>query len=115
MFGRRNKLPQAVSKQVGALCAQGDTLAEQQNYPDALKAYWAAWELLPEPKKDWEAATWILAAVGDANFHGGDFVAGHDILASAMHCPNAIGNPERGKGDITALSRPSLRRPSGHG
>jgi tetratricopeptide (TPR) repeat protein len=88
-----NKLPRATSKQIDALCAQGDSLAEQRNYPDALKAYWAAWELLPEPKQDWEAATWILAAVGDANFLGGDFAAGRDNLANAMHCPNAIGNP----------------------
>ena len=92
-FGRRKKLPQAVSEQIDALCAQGDSLAKQQKYPDALKAYWSAWDLLPEPKTDWEASTWILAAVGDANFLGGDFVAGRDNLASAMHCPNAIGNP----------------------
>jgi tetratricopeptide (TPR) repeat protein len=92
-FGRRNKLPRAVSKQVDALCAQGDSLAEQEKFADAIKAYWAAWDLLPEPKKDWEAATWILAAVGDANFLSGDFVAGRDNLGSAMHCPNAIGNP----------------------
>jgi hypothetical protein len=32
--------------------------------------------LLPEPQTDWEAATWILAAIGDANFLGDDFTAG---------------------------------------
>jgi hypothetical protein len=52
-----------------------------------------AYDVLPEPKIKWEAATWILAAIGDANFLGGDFVAGRDNLASAMHCPGAIGNP----------------------
>jgi hypothetical protein len=93
MSGRRKKLPQAVSEQIDVLCARGDGLAEQRHYPDALAAYWAAWDLLSEPKTEWEAATWILAAVGDANFLGGDFVAGRDNLASAMHCPGAIGNP----------------------
>ena len=92
-FGRRKKLPGAVSKQIDELCAQGDSLAEQEKYPDALKLYWSAWDLLPEPKTNWEAATWILAAVGDANFLAADFVAGRDNLASAMICPNAIGNP----------------------
>jgi tetratricopeptide (TPR) repeat protein len=92
-FGRRNKLSRAVSEQIDALCAKGDRLAEQQNYPDALKAYWAAWDLLPEPRKDWEAATWILAAIGDASFLCGDFTAGRNNLAAAMHCPKAIGNP----------------------
>jgi hypothetical protein len=56
-------------------------------------AVWRAWDLLPEPKTEWEAATWILAAVGDANFLGADYVAGRDNLATAMHCPGAIGNP----------------------
>ena len=92
-FGRRNKLSRAVSNQIDALCAQGDALAEQENYPKAIETYWAAWDLLPEPRTDWEASTWILTAVGDANFLGRDFVAGRDNLGSAMHCPGAIGNP----------------------
>lgn len=75
------------------LCAKGDRLAERSQYSAALKHYWSAWNLLPEPQTDWEAATWILAAIGDANFLSGDFVAGRDNLAVAMHCPDAIGNP----------------------
>jgi hypothetical protein len=39
------------------------------------------------------AATWILAAIGDANFLSGDFEAGRDNLGTAMHCPEALGNP----------------------
>lgn len=74
-------------------CAQGDQQAELEDYPLALNFYWKAWDLLPEPKSDWDAATWILAAIGDANFMGGDFEAGRDNLSNAMHCPGAIGNP----------------------
>jgi hypothetical protein len=58
-----------------------------------LKKYQAAWDLLPEPKTKWEAATWILAARGDAHFLSGNFIAGRDDLSDAMHCPDAIGNP----------------------
>lgn len=68
-------------------------MAEQGDCPGALKHYWSAWDLLPEPQTEWEAATWILAAIGDANFLGNDFEAGRDNLSLAMHCPNAIGNP----------------------
>ena len=92
-FGRRNKLPRAVSKQVDALWRTrgqpGRTGELSRRDQDLL----GSWDLLPEPKTDWEAATWILAAVGDANFLGGDYVAGRDNLGTAMHCPNAIGNP----------------------
>ena len=79
--------------QIQQLCAEGDQLAEAKRYADALKPYWAAWDLLPEPQTDWEAATWILVAIGDANFLSSDFVAGRDNLSQAMHCPDAIGNP----------------------
>jgi hypothetical protein len=52
---------------------------------------WSAWDLLPEPQTDWEAATWILGAIGDVNFQQGNYEAGRDNLAMAMQCPNAIG------------------------
>jgi len=75
------------------LCEKGDAFAESGDYSAALAEYWAAWDLLPEPKTEWDAATWILAAIGDANFLGGDFTAGRDNLSLAMTCPDAIGNP----------------------
>jgi hypothetical protein len=45
------------------------------------------------PKTEWETATGILVAIGDANYLDGDYVAGRDNLSTAMHCPGAIGNP----------------------
>ena len=87
------ELSDQLHQQIQELSAVGDQLAEAGNYSDALSNYWSAWDLLPEPQTDWEAATWLLAAIGDANFLGGDFEAGRDNLANAMHCPGAIGNP----------------------
>ncbi|MGL6076208.1 MAG: tetratricopeptide repeat protein [Fimbriiglobus sp.] len=87
------ELSDEAHERIQALCKKGDVLAEKGHYPAALEQYWAAWDLLPEPQTDWEAATWILAAVGDANFLGGDYTAGRDNLSMAMHCPDAIGNP----------------------
>ncbi|PHS15826.1 MAG: hypothetical protein COA78_04630 [Blastopirellula sp.] len=80
-------------KKIEQLSALGDDLAEMNQYSDALAKYWEAWNLLPEPQTDWEAATWLLAAIGDANFLSGDFEAGRDNLSNAMQCPGAIGNP----------------------
>lgn len=87
------ELRDEVPSRIQALCEEGDSLADLENYPAALERYWAAWALLPEPKTDWEAATWILAAVGDANLFAGDYTAGRDHLSTAMHCPGGIGNP----------------------
>jgi len=69
------------------LCAQGDELAEKSKFAEALTKYEAAWDLLPEPKTQWEAATWILGAIGDACFLSDDFAAGRDKLELAMKCP----------------------------
>ena len=87
------ELTEEVHKRIQALCAKGDSLAKKREYRAALEQYWAAWDLVPEPRTDWAAATWILSAIGDTNFFGGDFVAGRDNLSMAMHCPDSIGNP----------------------
>jgi hypothetical protein len=87
------ELPDSTHEEIKRLCATGDEQAERQSYSDALASYWAAWDLLPQPKTQWEAATWILVAIGDANFLNADYAAGRDNLSNAMHCPGAIGNP----------------------
>ncbi|MBO0591246.1 hypothetical protein I2486_07470 [Cellulophaga sp. E16_2] len=86
-------LDESLHLEIEKLSEQGDALAEAGNYSDALDAYWAAFDLVPEPKTEWEATTWILVAIGDANFLGADFQAGLENLSNAMHCPNGIGNP----------------------
>lgn len=87
------ELTDSIHDEIKRLCAAGDAHAERQAYANALASYWAAWDLLPVPKSDWEAATWILVAIGDANCLGGDYVAGRDNLSNAMHCPGGLGNP----------------------
>lgn len=86
------ELPREIYKKITSLSAQGDELTENANYAAALRKYWDAFDLLPEPKDQWEAATWLLASIGDANFFGGDYEAGRDNLSFAMRCPDAIGN-----------------------
>jgi tetratricopeptide (TPR) repeat protein len=88
-----SELDDATHAQIQALCARGDAFADEGHWGEALEAYWSAWDLLPEPQTAWEAATWILAAIGDVNFQQGDFQAGRENLAMAMHCPQAVGNP----------------------
>ena len=87
------ELDDSIYDQVRELCDHGDRLADDGRLADALQAFWSAWDLLPEPRTAWDAATWILAAIGDVNFQQGDFGAGRDNLTTAMHCPDAIGNP----------------------
>lgn len=87
------ELSDQVHERVQALSAQGDASAEQGRYREAVDRYVEALGLLPEPITDWEAATWLLAAIGDAHFLAGEYEHARAALADAMHCPDAIGNP----------------------
>lgn len=87
------ELDDELYEKIDILSTAGDSLAEEGAYEAALGKYWQAFNLIPDPKADWEAGTWLLAAIGDANFLQGDFEAGRDNLANAMRFPQAIGNP----------------------
>lgn len=71
----------------------GDSLAEAEHYPEAIASYHQALALLPKPHEDWEAATWIYAAIGDTHFLAGDFESARQALTAVMLCPNALDNP----------------------
>ncbi|WP_239000365.1 tetratricopeptide repeat protein [Hyunsoonleella ulvae] len=75
------------------LSKKGDKYVEIGNYKKALEKYWEAYNLIPEPKTEWETTTWLLVAIGDANFLSSDFKDGADNFRSAMNCPGGIGNP----------------------
>lgn len=87
------ELPPEVHAQIVELSALGDALAEVDSWEDAISKYNAAWEIIPEPKSDWEASTWVLAAIADACFFAGYFQSGLDALRYAMACPGGSGNP----------------------
>ena len=87
------ELSDAIHKKVAQLSKEGDEQAEGGHYREAVEKYIEALDLLPEPKTDWEACTWLLAAIGDANFKSKNYEHARAALSDAMHCPGAIGNP----------------------
>jgi tetratricopeptide (TPR) repeat protein len=88
-----SELPSSVADQITALCAEGDALAERSKFEEAIAKYNLAWALLPEPKNDWNASTWLLAAIGDACLLAGYFASGAEAFAYALRCPDGVGNP----------------------
>jgi len=87
------ELPDDIYSRIEALCARGDELVEGGEFDAALDRFNDAWQLLPEPKTQWEAATWILAAIGDVHFASEEFAEAHDAFLSAVAAPNGFGNP----------------------
>jgi len=87
------ELPQATHEAITRSSEEGDLLAKRGSYNEAVACYNQAWKLVPEPKSDWEASTWLLAAIGDACFLGGFYKSGYEALSYALLCPNGLGNP----------------------
>ncbi len=87
------ELDDVVYSQIISLSQQGDELVNVGDKLGALQKYHAAWTLLPEPKEDWDAATWLLSAIGDAHFLSGDYKNAVAAFGNAVHCPNGVGNP----------------------
>jgi tetratricopeptide (TPR) repeat protein len=87
------KLPEELRQMIDKLCQKGDQFAQIDQLDDALDQYESAWALLPDPKNQWPAATWILMAAGDAYYERRDFAAASETLRDALNFPDGETNP----------------------
>ena len=92
-MSRSGELETELYEKIKELCGVGDQSAESGRYEDAIAKYNSAWVLVPEPKNEWEASTWILAAIADSCFLSGYKTSAREALQYAMTCPGGIGNP----------------------
>jgi hypothetical protein len=88
----RDELPDEIHHQIQDICRKGDALAGRGEFREARKTYWTAFDLVPEPREDWNATTWILAAIGDSFFLERDFKHGVDAFSDAVRCAGGLGN-----------------------
>jgi len=87
------ELDDHIYSRVVALAEDGDKLAENQQFGSATSKYEEALNLLPEPKTDWEAATWLYVALGDALFNQRQYDTALDAYEKALMSPDGTGNP----------------------
>ncbi|MBN1525198.1 MAG: tetratricopeptide repeat protein [Spirochaetales bacterium] len=85
--------PDAVHAKIEALCEKGDVLVENSKFDKALEQYEKALQLVPDPKTDYEAATWIYAALGDTYFFMQKYDAAKNSFYDALNCFQGQGNP----------------------
>lgn len=88
-----DELQDGIHQNINSLCAEGDALANSGAYKEAVEKYSEAWFIVPEPKTDWDASTWILSAIGDACFLSGNYEPGAEAFEFALRCPGGLGNP----------------------
>ena len=87
------ELPDDVMAKIRTLTDQGNAWMEDEDFDGAIEQFEEALQLVPEPWTDWEAATWILTAIGDAYFLSGGFQEAWEAFNDAIDCPGAKENP----------------------
>ncbi|MBS0031632.1 tetratricopeptide repeat protein [Chitinophaga sp. 22321] len=85
------ELPEEIYQQIESLSEAGNVLAEEENYDAALAKFSEALQLLPDPKHEWEASTWLHASIGDMQFFKGDYIAAKHSFYDALNGPDAAG------------------------
>jgi tetratricopeptide (TPR) repeat protein len=86
------EMDDAIYAQLTAHTNRGNELTEQEQYLAALTEFEQALTLIPEPVEDWEAATWVLASIGDCHFMLRDYPRAHRAFSHAVACPGGLGN-----------------------
>lgn len=79
--------------EITRLTDQGQALFDAGKLDEARKLFMQAWTLIPEPQSEWEATTWLAAAIGDIDFLQGRYADARQTLQFAMICPGGLGNP----------------------
>jgi tetratricopeptide (TPR) repeat protein len=87
------ELADDIYEKILALSDEGDQLIAEQLFTRAEAKWIAALRLLPEPKSDWEASTWLLASVGDARYQQGNYASAREAFFDALNCPDGQSNP----------------------
>ena len=90
---KQEEMDDKLYQQMMAFCEAGDSAVESDEFDVAIHEFQQAFDLIPEPYQEWEASTWVLFSLGEAQFFNGQYEEAKESLAAVMHCPGAIGNP----------------------
>lgn len=82
-----------VFDKIEELCDKGEAYLDKEKYRPALKRFWKAFDLLPEPQTQYPAGTWLLVSIGDINFQVKNYLEGVKNLTKAKQFPEGEGNP----------------------
>ncbi|HEX4962037.1 MAG TPA: tetratricopeptide repeat protein [Thermoanaerobaculia bacterium] len=93
MAEEQKELADGLHARITALTERGNRDCEAGRFREAMAVFSQALELIPEPREEWEAATWVLTALGDCAFQLGDFAAARGFLTRAVQAPEGLGNP----------------------
>ncbi len=88
-----DELKTEITDEIKVFCAHGYAAYDQHEWDEAIRSFFQAWNLLPEPKTEYREAGWILTALGDTYFRAKRYQPAQEALNSALHCPGINYNP----------------------
>jgi tetratricopeptide (TPR) repeat protein len=86
-------LPLRVYDRVTSLSGEGNGLIERGDFRGAIAKWSEALTLIPEPKTDWEAATWLYASIADAHYQHASYSEARAACFDTLNCPGGTANP----------------------
>lgn len=90
---RARKMPADIFAEVKAKAADGESKFNTGDFRGAFRAFTEILSLLPEPAQQWNAAGWVLVAMGECRFKVGKFDTAVEPFQDAIQCPGSLGNP----------------------
>lgn len=87
------ELSDKLYSKITSLCEAGDEYCEKEQYEKAIKKYESALKLIPEPKYDWEASTWVYVAIGDSFYMLDQYTDALNNFLESLKCPDGNTNP----------------------
>ena len=73
-----------LKEQVVALCQKGMEQAEIERYEASNRTFGKIYELIPEPKSEWKAYTWLQASRADNFFELKEYKQALDLLSESV-------------------------------
>jgi tetratricopeptide (TPR) repeat protein len=88
-----DELDDELHEQIQGLSEQGNEALEAKDYERAVRAFTAAYALVPEPKAVWDAALWLQASLGDTYFEQEQYERALEHFVEARGASTGAGNP----------------------
>ncbi|MGD7707962.1 tetratricopeptide repeat protein [Microlunatus sp. Y2014] len=87
------ELPEALGERIDELSEAGSDALYAEDWDEAIGRFEQALELVPDPKREWEAATWLYASIGDAHLGAQRWKQARNYFQLATQSPGGIENP----------------------
>lgn len=79
-------LDKELSARITRLAEEGDREGEKENWDGQIEKYLQAWELVPEPKYEWDGGTWITSGIAEGFFQKKNYQGAKPYFHEGLKC-----------------------------